>query len=434
MTAAKTPILVPDLGPNITEAEIINIYVKLGDELTLDENIIALESEKTALDIPTPFAGIVTALAIKIGDKVKTGDLLLSLDTNAVRPAISLPADQDNVQIETKISHPLTALKQESIDLQDAVIDSPCSLTNLHAGPGVRRLARMCGVDLTQVLATGPKGRILLEDLQQFIKTQLANKQVNSVDNLPRLPDIDFNHFGPTQQQPLSRIKKQSARTLHRNWVQAPHVTQFEEADMTELEAFRQNQQTALQKAASSSEKVGKLTPLVFIMKALVTVLKRFPQFNASLSTDGEQLILKQYYHLGIAVDTPDGLVVPVIRDVDQKGLIALATELKTLSVQARTGKLKSSDMQGSSFTISSLGSIGSGYFTPIINLPDVAILGVSKASIKPVWQVATKTFEPRYLLPLSLSYDHRAIDGAEGAAFMRELVACLSDIRQCLL
>jgi pyruvate dehydrogenase E2 component (dihydrolipoamide acetyltransferase) len=297
---------------------------------------------------------------------------------------------------------------------------------NIHAGPAIRRLARELGVELSQVSGSGPKNRILKEDLQNFVKRALTQGTSTSGLQVPKMPEIDFTKFGEVEQVPLSKIKKLTGINVHRSWVTLPHVTQFEQADITELEAFRKSHKDKIEKEGI------KLTPLVFIMKAVVAALKKFPQFNASLSSNGELLILKKYYNLGIAVDTPNGLVVPVIREVDQKGMLELAKELATISHKAREKGLTPVEMSGSCFTISSLGGIGGTAFTPIINAPDVAILGVSKAAIAPVYQ--NGQFVPRLMLPLSLSYDHRVIDGAEGARFLVYLASALADIRTLLL
>lgn len=407
-------IVVPDLG-NITEAKIIEIFVQVGGTIELEESILSVETEKTTIEIPATEAGTIQAIHVKEGDII-----------TAQQPIVTV-VSTERIKNELETQAP----KQTDFDREE---NSNTIENDIHASPMVRRLARERNIPLDKVTSTGPKNRILEEDLEKFAALKSREQPLSSLEQLTQsltsLPLQDFNEFGPTQSQPFSRIKKLSASILHRNWLLAPHVTQFGEADITELEAFRKKQQTIL--ANTSTEKSVKLTLLSFIMKAAVNVLQRFPQFNASLSPDQQSLILKKYYHVGVAVDTPEGLVVPVIREVNQKRLIILATELSAMSTQARKGQLSSADMQGHSFSISSLGSLGGGLFTPIINLPDVAILGIAKATIKPVYQASH--FEPRLLLPLALSYDHRVIDGAEAVRFMSALVDSLSDIREWLL
>ncbi len=458
-------VLVPDLG-NIASADIIEIAVTPGAKVNKEDTLITLESDKASMDIPSPYAGTVKDVKVKVGGKVSTGSVIVTME---VSDAETTQAPETNKE-EAKKSSSLPPLSSPAAEgsgskplaevpgskllppagesgskfpagskpLPPAGESGPKLLppaggevgrgaaASIHAGPAVRRIAREFGVDLSQVTATGPKNRILKEDVKTFVKTVLSGVGATGggATGFPQAPAIDFSQFGPIENKSLSRIKKLTAINLHRNWVLIPHVTQFDEADITELEAFRKTNPT---------EKHGvKLTPLVFIMKAIVSALKEFPTFNASLDPSGEQLILKKYFHIGVAVDTPDGLVVPVIRDVDKKGLIELARELGDISAKARAKALAPADMQGSSFTISSLGGIGGTAFTPIVNLPDVAILGVSKAAMKPVYQEGH--FVPRLMLPLSLSYDHRVIDGAEGARFIVYLSACLADIRRWLL
>jgi pyruvate dehydrogenase E2 component (dihydrolipoamide acetyltransferase) len=425
-------IRVPDLG-NVVAAAIIEIPVKEGQTIAVEDALVTLESDKASMDIPSPLAGKIKELKVKLGDKLSKGDLIAILETADDTTTSEAPADAPptasgskpattTVPPEQKIPTPSdTMIASELNEAQDA-----SEQEDSHAGPGVRRLAREFGIDLAKITGTGQKGRILKEDLQTFVKARLSQAGANSSLALPMAAEIDFNLFGETQKRVLSRIKKLTAQNLHRNWLQVPHVTQFNEADITELEAFRKAQ------AGFAAKQSVKLTPLVFVMKAVVTSLKAFPAFNASLSADGEELILKKYMHIGIAVDTEEGLVVPVIRDVDKKSLLALAQELAIVSQKARAKQLTHADMQGSSFTISSLGGIGGSAFTPIVNVPNVAILGVSKAQIKPCYQEGE--FVPRLMLPLSLSYDHRVIDGAEGARFVVHLAECLSDIRRWLL
>ena len=431
-------IYVPDLG-NVAAAAIIEIPVKVGQVIDVEDALITLESDKASMDIPSPLAGKLKELKVKVGDKVSKGDLIAILETTkssatdeqspATTAAATSAEKKSTSDVSTTTAAPeLTKVEiaSRSAELKDeGDEDNDAEQEDIHAGPGVRRLAREFGLDLNKINGSGQKGRIIKEDLQKFVKAHLS-QSTNGQMGLPSAPEIDFNQFGKTEKQALSRIKKLTAQYLHRNWLLVPHVTQFNDADITELEAFRKAQ------AGFAAKQNIKLTPLVFIMKAVVTSLKAFPSFNASLSADGEELILKKYYHIGIAVDTPEGLVVPVIRDVDKKSLLELAQELGTVSQKARAKQLTGADLQGSSFTISSLGGIGGTAFTPIVNVPDVAILGVSKAQLKPVYQEGE--FVPRLMLPLSLSYDHRVIDGAEGARFIMHLTGCLSDIRRWLL
>lgn len=432
-------IVVPDLG-NVPAAAIIEIPVKVGQDIAIEDALITLESDKASMDIPSPLAGKVKELKVKVGDKVAKGDLIAILETaessssdeksNATSAATANAEKKSIPDVSTRAATSELVNKVEipsrSAELQSEVEEGDDEeQEDIHAGPGVRRLAREFGIDLNKISGTGEKGRIIKEDLQKFVKTHLSQNANNPM-RLPTVPEIDFNQFGKTEKQVLSRIKKLTAHYLHRNWLLVPHVTQFNDADITELEVFRKAQ------AGFAAKQNIKLTPLVFIMKAVVTSLKAFPSFNASLSADSEELILKKYYHIGIAVDTPEGLVVPVIRDVDKKSLLELAQELGTVSQKARAKQLTGADLQGSSFTISSLGGIGGTAFTPIVNVPDVAILGVSKAQFRPIYQEGE--FVSRLMLPLSLSYDHRVIDGAEGARFIMHLTECLSDIRRWLL
>ncbi len=427
---------VPELG-NVAAAAIIEIPIKVGDAIQAEDALITLESDKASMDIPAPFAGKVKEIKVNVGDKVSKGDLIVLLETEvdvtaveekpvANQAPVKPKMQEENVSSEVKPSETKfssTAIAEPSTELSDKAEDEQGAV---HAGPGVRRLAREFGLNLSKITGTGQKGRIIKEDLQRFVKDRLSQTNNSGGVGVPTMPDIDFSQFGKIENKPLSRIKKLTAQNLTRNWLLVPHVTQFNEADITELEVFRKAQ-------GEYAKKHGvKLTPLAFIMKAVVTTLKAFPAFNASLSSDGEQLILKKYFHIGIAVDTPEGLVVPVIRDVDKKSLLELAKELGEVSNKAREKKLTSADMQGSSFTISSLGGIGGTAFTPIVNVPDVAILGVSKSQYKLQYQAGE--FIPRLMLPLSLSYDHRVIDGAEGARFIMYLADCLSDIRRWLL
>ncbi|EKD53913.1 MAG: hypothetical protein ACD_60C00141G0002 [uncultured bacterium] len=418
-------ITVPDIG-GATDVVVIEVLVKAGDHVKMDAALITLESDKATMEVPSSDEGVVKELKVKVGDKVSQGSVILVLETNAadkksVPQSVPSPKSQDEPRIEAKIPS-----KVEPAPLQTGTVIPAEGGLDVHAGPSVRKLAREFGVNLSEVGGSGPKQRILKEDVQVFVKTRLAGGVPSGHSMLPVAPIVDFAKFGTVRVEPLSRIKKLSGKNLHRNWLLVPHVTQFGEADITELEAFRQAQKAQLEKQNI------KLTLLVFIMKAVTAALKTFPQFNASLDVAGENLILKNYYHIGLAVDTPDGLVVPVIRDVDKKGMVELAKELSAVSEKARKKQLTAQDMQGGCFSISSLGGIGGTAFTPIINVPEVAILGVSTSTQKPVYKDGD--FVPRLMLPLSLSYDHRVIDGADGARFMVHLANMLSDIRHLLL
>jgi pyruvate dehydrogenase E2 component (dihydrolipoamide acetyltransferase) len=431
-------VLVPDIG-DFKNIPVIEVLVKPGDSIKAEDALISLESDKATMEVPAPFAGVVKEMKVKLGDKVSQGTAILSLEVSetAAAPAAEAPktpapaAPQAAKAVEAK---PPAAAPAAPVPAPQASGPAPAidegQFVLAHASPSVRRFARELGVDLGRVKGSGPKDRILKEDVAQFVKSALAQPGGASGGglglSLPGWPQIDFAKFGPVETQAMSRIKKISGPALHRNWVQIPHVTQNDEVDITELEAFRKS-------LADEAQKQGvKLTVLALIMKSVVAALKHHPEFNASLAPSGDALILKRYYHIGVAVDTPGGLVVPVIRDVDQKGLFQLARELGEASAKARDGKLGPADMQGGTFSISSLGGIGGTHFTPIINAPEVAILGVSRSAMKPVWKDGQ--FEPRLILPLSLSYDHRAVDGAQGARFITQLAATLADIRRVLL
>lgn len=427
-------VIVPDIG-GAKDVDVIEILVKPGDKVAKEASLITLESDKATMEIPAPFAGVVKNIAVKIGDKVAQGHLILSMETSDSSSGDEKTAESNKTESPAPQPTPTpTATPEKSSQTKAAEKVSPPpaaekvaqeNQADAHASPAIRRFARELGVDLRSISATGPKNRILKEDILTYVKAQLSKTSVGGI-TISNPPSIDFSQFGDIETKPLNKIKKLTGTHVHRSWITVPHVTQFGEADITDLENFREQQK-------AQTEKQGyKLTPLVFIMKAVVAGLKKYPQFNASLDASGEQLILKKYVHIGVAVDTPNGLVVPVIRDVDRKGLQELAVELAQISAKAREKGLSPTDMQGSCFTISSLGGIGGTAFTPIVNMPDVAILGVSKASIKPIYQ--ENEFVPRLMLPLSLSYDHRVIDGADGARFMVYLAERLSDIRTLLL
>jgi pyruvate dehydrogenase E2 component (dihydrolipoamide acetyltransferase) len=429
--AGATTVPVPDIG-DFKEVEVIEVLVKPGDSVTKEQSLITLESDKATMEIPSPAAGVIKELKVKVGDKVAKGSAILVLQSgdSPPAPAAAKPAAAAQPVASAAPKSPAPAPQPQPAPRQshDETTAKP------HASPSVRKFARELGVDLSRVSATGPKGRILHTDVQAFVKGALsgtARAVVRSEGgalpfNLPAWPDVDFAKFGPVETKPLARIQKLSGPYLHRNWISIPHVTQFDDADITELEAFRKAQTV-------ETEKRGfKLTMLAFMIKACVTALRQFPQFNSSLEKSGESIVIKKYYNIGVAVDTPGGLVVPVVRDADRKGIFDLARELAEISKLARDGKLKPADMQGGTFSISSLGGIGGSYFTPIINAPEVAILGVSRSAYKPVW--SGKEFAPRLMLPLALSYDHRVIDGATAARFTTYLVSVLSDIRKLIL
>jgi len=431
--AAQTiEVKVPDIG-DFKDVPIIEVFVKPGDSVKAEDPLITLESDKATMDVPAPSAGTVKALKIKVGDKVSEGSTILTLETTgAAQTAPTAPAKAETTVAAPAAPAPAAApaapARAPSAP-STAPIDSE-AFKSAHASPSVRAFARELGVDLSRVKGTGPKERILQEDVQNYVKqvmggaTTAAPSAAGATLGLLPWPQIDFSKFGPVEAKPLSRIKKISGANLHRNWVMIPHVTNCEDADITELEAFR----VQLNK---ENEKTGiRVTMLAFLIKACVAGLKKFPEFNASL--DGDNLVYKQYFNIGFAADTPNGLVVPVVKNADQKGVLAIAKEMGELSVKAREGKLGPADMQGGCFSISSLGGIGGTYFTPIINAPEVAILGVCRSTMRPVWD--GKQFAPRLILPLSLSYDHRVIDGAAAARFNTYLVSLLGDMRRVVL
>ena len=408
-TLTEVQVHLPDIG---TEAavKVIEVHLTVGERVKLDEPVITLESEKASMDIPSPFAGKVVSVKVKVGDEVKHNDLIYTILVEGASGS-----KETKTTDKPKTTSTLTKNK-EPVKVSEGA----------HAGPAVRRLAFELGVDLSKVTGTGRKGRIIPEDVHAFVKRIMQSQASGGTGlTIAPMPEVDFSKFGEIEKTPLSRIKKISGAYLHRNWVSIPHITQFEEADITDLEIFRKENKAEFEKEGL------KLTPLVFIIKAVVESLQAMPQFNASLALDGESLILKKYYHIGVAVDTPNGLVVPVIRDADKKGVKELAKELGELSKKAREGKLLPGEMQGGCFSISSLGGIGGTAFTPIINAPEVAILGVSRSEMKP--KFLEGEFKPRLMLPLSLSYDHRVIDGADGARFVSHLSAGLNDLRRLL-
>ncbi|MCJ8320912.1 MAG: dihydrolipoyllysine-residue acetyltransferase [Colwellia sp.] len=431
-------IAVPDIGED-GEVEVIEVLVAVGDVIEEEDGLITLETDKATMDVPSSHAGTVKEVFIAVGDKVKQGSVVIKLETTSGAPV----AVETSVaaSIEAPVAAPATKVAPVKAPKSAPVPHHPQSgnITkgNIYTSPSTRRIAREFGVDLTLVKGSGNKGRILKEDVQSYVKYELSRPKANAGSSVAAgegglqvvsAKQIDFSKFGEVETKPLTRIQKISGPFLHRNWVTIPHVTQFDEADITNVEAFRKEQNVICEK-----QKLGfKITPLVFILKAAADALRTFPVFCSSLSEDGESLIMKKYIHIGVAVDTPNGLVVPVVRDVDQKGIHQLSRELLEISMKARDGKLKAADMQGGCFTISSLGGIGGTAFTPIVNAPEVAILGVSKSEMKPKWN--GKEFEPKLMLPLSMSYDHRVIDGAIAARFTVHLAGVMSDIRKLIL
>ncbi|MGZ8294767.1 MAG: dihydrolipoyllysine-residue acetyltransferase [Telluria sp.] len=437
-------VKVPDIG-DFKEVEVIELMVKPGDTIKVDQSLATVESDKASMEIPSSHAGVVKEIKIKVGDKVAEGSLMLLIEAaeGAAAPeAAPAPAAAPAAPAPTAAA-PAAPAPAAPAPAPPAAAPAPGAAApaaggKAHASPSIRKFARELGVDLTRIQGSGPKGRITQQDVQNFVKGVMANGAPGNgaaaaggsgvgLDLLP-WPSLDFSKFGPTELLPLSRIKKISGPNLHRNWVMIPHVTQFDESDVTDLEQFRVDSNAALAKSKSTV----KLTMLAFVIKASVAALKKYPAFNASIDGTGANLILKQYYNIGFAADTPNGLMVPVIKDADKKSISQIAVEMGELSAQARDGKLSPANMQGATFTISSLGGIGGTAFTPIINAPEVAILGLSKSSMKPVWDGSA--FQPRLMLPLSLSYDHRVIDGAMAARFTAYLAEVLADLRKSLL
>ena len=443
----QSEVRVPNIG-DFKDVGVVEVLVKPGDSVKVDDSLVTLESDKATMDVPSPAAGKVLELKVHAGDRVSEGSILLTLDEAGARPAPGAekgappapagarpppaPAERRAPETPAAAPPPLPATPEPSPGPPPAAAPSTSAPEGErrvpHASPSVRKVARELGVELSRVTASGPKGRILREDVQRFVKQVMSGEAPGrgggaALDLLP-WPRVDFSKFGPVETRPLARIRKISAANLARNWVMIPHVTQFDEADITDLEALRS-------RLNEENGKEGpKVTLLAFVLKACTAALRRFPEFNSSL--DGDSLVLKRYYHLGFAADTPHGLVVPVLKDADRKGVLEIARDLAELAAKARDGKLTPSDMQGGTFSISSLGGIGGSAFTPIINAPEVAVLGVSRAAIRPVWD--GNAFAPRLLLPLSLSYDHRVIDGAAAARFTAHLVDLLRDMRRALL
>ncbi len=422
-------IKVPDIGAD--EVEITEILVKVGDKVEAEQSLITVEGDKASMEVPAPFAGVVKELKVNVGDKVKTGSLIMIFEVEGAAPAAA-PAKQE-------AAAPAPAAKAEAPAAAPAAKAEGKSEfaendAYVHATPLIRRLAREFGVNLAKVKGTGRKGRILREDVQAYVKEAIKRAEAapaatgGGIPGMLPWPKVDFSKFGEIEEVELGRIQKISGANLSRNWVMIPHVTHFDKTDITELEAFRKQQN---EEAAKGKLDV-KITPVVFIMKAVAAALEQMPRFNSSLSEDGQRLTLKKYINIGVAVDTPNGLVVPVFKDVNKKGIIELSRELMTISKKARDGKLTAGEMQGGCFTISSIGGLGTTHFAPIVNAPEVAILGVSKSAMEPVWN--GKEFVPRLMLPISLSFDHRVIDGADGARFITIINNTLSDIRRLVM
>lgn len=436
-TSAIKDVNVPDIGGD--EVNVTEIMVAVGDTVSEDQSLITVEGDKASMEVPAPFAGVVKEILVQSGDKVSTGSLIMRFEVAGVAPsvAVSAPAPVAQAASAAPTEQPAQSGNVSGLSQEQVV----ASAGYAHATPVIRRLAREFGVNLDKVKGTGRKGRIVKEDIEAYVKTAVkayesgatAQAAGNGVANGAGLgllpwPKVDFSKFGEIEEVELSRINKISGANLHRNWVMIPHVTHFDKADITDLEAFRKEQN-----ALAEKQKLGvKITPVVFIMKAVAKALEAYPRFNSSITEDAQRLILKKYINIGVAVDTPNGLVVPVFKNVNKKGIIELSRELMEVSKKAREGKLTASDMQGGCFTISSLGGIGTTHFAPIVNAPEVAILGVSKSSMEPVWN--GKEFAPRLILPMSLSFDHRVIDGADGARFISYIGAVLADLRRLIM
>ena len=434
-TSAIKDVNVPDIGGD--EVNVTEIMVAVGDTVSEDQSLITVEGDKASMEVPAPFGGVVKEILVKSGDKVSTGSLIMRFEVAGAAPAVATSAPAPQVASPAPTAQAAQSGNVSGLSQEQVV----ASAGYAHATPVIRRLAREFGVNLDKVKGTGRKGRIVKEDIEAYVKTavkayesgattQAAGNGVANGAGLGLLPwpKVDFSKFGEVEEVELSRINKISGANLHRNWVMIPHVTHFDKADITDLEAFRKEQN-----ALAEKQKLGvKITPVVFIMKAVAKALEAYPRFNSSITEDAQRLILKKYINIGVAVDTPNGLVVPVFKNVNKKGIIELSRELMEVSKKAREGKLTASDMQGGCFTISSLGGIGTTHFAPIVNAPEVAILGVSKSSMEPVWN--GKEFAPRLILPMSLSFDHRVIDGADGARFISYIGAVLADLRRLIM
>jgi pyruvate dehydrogenase E2 component (dihydrolipoamide acetyltransferase) len=426
----STEVQVPDIG-DFKDVPIVEVHVKPGDTINADDPLITLETDKASMEVPAPAAGRVRQVHVSVGDRVSEGSPVLTLETTAEGATTPPPSLVEQQEPEPRpASPPPVAPGAPAVARGGPSADGAApGIDQVHASPSVRRLARELGVDLRQIRGTGEKGRITKDDVKAFLRGPAAAPApaaATAAAGIPEIPAQDFSKFGPIESRPLSRIKRISGPHLQRAWLNVPHVTQHDEADITDLDAYRKELD------AQARDKGYRVTLLAFLMKAAVSALKQFPEFNSSLSPEKDALILKRYYHLGIAIDTPEGLVVPVVRDVDRKGITELSQELGAFSQKARSGKLTPSDLQGASFTISSLGGIGGTAFTPIVNAPEVAILGVSRSKMAPVWN--GEAFVPRLVLPMSLSYDHRVIDGALGARFTSYLSNMLGDVRRLVL
>ena len=435
ITSGIKDVNVPDIGGD--EVNVTEIMVAVGDTVSEDQSLITVEGDKASMEVPAPLGGVVKEILVKSGDKVSTGSLIMRFEVAGAAPAVAVSAPAPQVASPAPAAQPAQSGNVSGLSQEKVV----ASAGYAHATPVIRRLAREFGVNLDKVKGTGRKGRIVKEDIEAYVKTAVkayesgatAQAAGNGVANGAGLgllpwPKVDFSKFGEVEEVELSRINKISGANLHRNWVMIPHVTHFDKADITDLEAFRKEQN-----ALAEKQKLGvKITPVVFIMKAVAKALEAYPRFNSSITEDAQRLILKKYINIGVAVDTPNGLVVPVFKNVNKKGIIELSRELMEVSKKAREGKLTASDMQGGCFTISSLGGIGTTHFAPIVNAPEVAILGVSKSSMEPVWN--GKEFAPRLILPMSLSFDHRVIDGADGARFISYIGAVLADLRRLIM
>ena len=433
--ANSKEITLPDIG-DFDTVDVIEVAVNIGDNINVEDTIITLESDKATMDIPSPAAGKVTKVLVNVGDSISKGTPILLMDESksdtsaAEKPvAETQPESKNETSEPTAPAEPVqTTPKPAPAIMETSQVVGGSRSEKAHASPSVRRFARELGVDLGLVYGKGPKGRILKEDVKAFTKSMLSGNKLGGSGSFgfPEIPPVDFSKFGQTEMQPLSRLKRLGGQALHRSWITVPHVTQFDEADISDLEEFRKS------KLESAKAEGVKLTLVTFLVKAVVVALQKFPEFNSSITSDGENLVIKKYFHIGVAVNTKNGLVVPVIKDADKKGLFEIADEISQLSSKAQEGKLSPADMQGGCFTISSLGGIGGTSFTPIVNAPEVAILGVSRSAVKPVYE--NGAFVPRLMMPYALSYDHRVIDGVAAAQFTQFLSTILTDIRHILL
>ena len=433
--ANSKEITLPDIG-DFDTVDVIEVAVNIGDNINVEDTIITLESDKATMDIPSPAAGKVTKVLVNVGDSISKGTPILLMDESksdtsaAEKPvAETQPESKNETSEPTAPAEPVqTTPKPAPAIMETSQVVGGSRSEKAHASPSVRRFARELGVDLGLVYGKGPKGRILKEDIKAFTKSMLSGNKLGGSGSFgfPEIPPVDFSKFGQTEMQPLSRLKRLGGQALHRSWITVPHVTQFDEADISDLEEFRKS------KLESAKAEGVKLTLVTFLVKAVVVALQKFPEFNSSITSDGENLVIKKYFHIGVAVNTKNGLVVPVIKDADKKGLFEIADEISQLSSKAQEGKLSPADMQGGCFTISSLGGIGGTSFTPIVNAPEVAILGVSRSAVKPVYE--NGAFVPRLMMPYALSYDHRVIDGVAAAQFTQFLSTILTDIRHILL